>query len=302
MQKSNDKVVNTGLVISSFGNIVALETSKGDVIQCHLRRNQESPVVGDKVEWLKEESQTSVISAVLPRQSVLLRSDSHGNKKPIAANINTIVIVMAPPPIFSEYLIDRYIVAAELLRIPVILIVNKADLLDPVSSNALHHRLSVYQQMTYLSLLTSAITEDGLKELEKFLKNKRVVFVGPSGVGKSSIIAAFCQGQPIRIGSTTSKGVGKHTTAANHLYHLPFGGEVIDSPGVREFNVWPMNQRELLQGFKEFQLLVKQCKFRDCQHLAEPQCAVKQAVNEGKISAKRYESYQTMIKTLCQKV
>lgn len=302
MTKTMDKPIRNpsqsqqGLVISYFGSSVAVETDDGQVFQCHLRRNQELPVVGDRVEWLAEGKEMGVITAILPRRSLLSRGDAHGKVKAIAANLDALVIVMAPPPIFSEHLVDRYLVAAELLAIQPIVVLNKADLLDDAMRQATLDRLMPYQNIPYPVLLSSAIRRDGLQELSQALANKTAVLVGPSGVGKSSIIAGFIQDEKLKIGEVTSKGAGKHTTTATRLYHLPHGTHLIDSPGVREFNLWPVNKQDVLQGFKEFKKVLADCKFRDCQHVAEPGCAVQTAVADGKISPQRYASYQELMK------
>lgn len=284
-----------GLVVSSFGSCVVIETKEGEMIQCSLRRNQDTPVVGDEVEWCVENKTGSILSIQL-RRSLLMRGDQHGKKKILAANIDAILVVMAPLPIISNQLIDCYLIAAELLGIQAMIVLNKMDLLT--DKNEINERLVSYRHMAYPVIFSSAITAHGLDDLALHLKGKRVVLMGPSGVGKSSIIASFCKGKPIRIGDVSSKGIGKHTTTTTQLYHLPFGGEVIDSPGVREFHLWQLSKEDILQGFKEFQDYLGGCKFRDCQHLAEPGCLIKIAVEAGKLSASRYESYQTMIKNL----
>jgi ribosome biogenesis GTPase len=127
------------------------------------------------------------------------------------------------------------------------------------------------------------------------LQDKTSVLVGPSGVGKSSIIANFAK-QDIRVNDVSAKGAGKHTTTATRLYHLPNGGKLVDSPGVRDFALWPVSQSELLQGFKEFNAFLTGCKFRDCVHTVEPGCAVQAAVASGKISPHRFASYQALMK------
>lgn len=289
-----------GLVISYFGNSVAVETTDGQIIPCHLKRNQELPVVGDQVLFKMETEENGVIVDIKTRQSLLSRGHGHGDRRPIAANIDIIAIVMAPPPIFSEYLVDRYLVAAELLHIQPIIVLNKSDLLDEAMRQAVLERLKPYQQIAYPVILSSIVTQSGLQELASYLKAKTAVLVGPSGVGKSSIIAALTKASEmtIRIGDVTPKGAGKHTTTATRLYHLPGeGGHLIDSPGVREFTLWPVSKKEILSGFKELHDYVANCKFRDCLHVIEPGCAVQEAVAHGKISAQRYESYKTLIKT-----
>ena len=298
MQSSNEnnqELPRQGLVISYFGNSVAVEADDGQVFQCHLRRNQELPVVGDRVRWQLEKGDTGTIIEILPRKSQLVRGDSKGKSKVIAANVDVIAIVMAPPPIFSEYLVDRYLVAAELLNIHPVLVLNKVDLLDASTLKSTNERLDTYRQIPYPVILSSIYTQDGLSELSQHLNGKTAVLVGPSGVGKSSIISALAN-LDIRTGDVSAKGAGKHTTTATRLYHLPEGGHLIDSPGVREFNLWQVNKQDVLRGFKEFQQALSGCKFRDCQHLVEPGCAVQEAVAHGKISSNRFMSYQELMK------
>lgn len=320
MQNHNRK--KQGLVISYFGSSVAVlvdnektssRSSKqqqvagkigGDspvVIQCHLRRNQALPVVGDRVtfEYEKEGDQTSgVIIAIEPRRSLLERHDGRpGKMKPIAANIDIIIVVMAPPPIFAEYLIDRYLAAAELLNLRAALVLNKIDLLnDAQSLQMVEVRLQPYRELQYPVILSSIYRQESISKLRDFLRNKTAVLVGPSGVGKSSIIARLAGLDSIRVANVSSKGAGKHTTTATHLYPLPLGGSVIDSPGVREFNLWPVSSEELRRGFKELQSFVGKCKFRDCHHLTEPGCSVQAAVQDGKISRERLANYHLLCK------
>jgi ribosome biogenesis GTPase / thiamine phosphate phosphatase len=299
MQKHNENSharEQHGLVISYFGSSVAVEADDGQVFQCQLHRNQELPVVGDEVLWQLEKGNTGIITVIEPRRSLLSRGEGHGKIKPIAANIDTILIVMAPPPIFSEYLVDRYLVAAELLKIKPILVLNKIDLLNDTTEQAAYDRLELYRRIPYEVVLSSIYRENGLRHLADGLKGKTGVLAGPSGVGKSSIIAALGNTEQIRIGDVSSKGGGKHTTTATRLYHLPQGGHLIDSPGVREFTLWPVNEQEVLCGFHEFQPFVGSCKFRDCKHLVEPGCAVQAAVASGKINQLRFASYQALMK------
>lgn len=298
MQKNSQKNhsnENQGLVISYFGNSVAVEDYDGQVFQCHLRRNQELPVVGDYVNWQLEKGETGVITGIQTRRSILARADGRGKMKPIAANIDVILIVMAPSPIFSEYLVDRYLIAAELLGIQPVIVLNKVDLLNDTTRNAALLQMKPYQSIPYPVILSSMITREGLNEFTTYLKDKTAVLVGPSGVGKSSIISVLSQ-IDIRVGEVTTKGAGKHTTTATRLYHLPQGGHLIDSPGVREFNLWSVTKKEILQGFREFSPYVSGCKFRDCLHTAEPDCAVRNAAMDGRISAERFASYQAFIK------
>jgi len=297
MQNTLDNAANTpqtGLVVSYFGKTVEIEAQNGDVLTCHLRRNQPIPVVGDQVEFKQEGHEAGVILRTLPRRSILARGNAHGTLKPIAANVDNLVIVMAPSPIFSKELVDRYIVAAEVLGIEPIIVINKIDLLD---QNAIEHAraiLAVYQSISYKCLLTSTRIAAGEAELLPILANKVSVLVGPSGVGKSSITSKLVE-QAIRVKQVSAKGIGRHTTTASRLYHLPHGGDLIDSPGVRDFQLWPVTRQEVLKGFREFQPFLTGCKFRDCQHIVEPGCMLLAALKDGKIDPIRFEHFKAMI-------
>lgn len=294
--QTKDETTQHGLVISYFGNSVAVEADDGQVFQCHLHRNQDLPIVGDHVKWQLDQGATGTITSIEPRKSMLARGDARGKMKPIAANIDAILIVMSPPPIFTEYLVDRYIMAAELLHIQPIIVMNKADLLDEKAKIEAHELLDIYKNIGYSVVFTSIYIENGLADLKHVLANRSAVLVGPSGVGKSSIIAALSEGESIRVGEVSAKGTGKHTTTATRLYHLPSGGTLIDSPGVREFNLWPVTKQQVLDSFREFEDYRGDCKFRNCAHLVEPGCAVQEAVQTNKISAKRYSNYQALLK------
>lgn len=298
MQKTvnEDNNLSVGLVIAYFGSSVAVEAADGQVFQCHLKRNQTLPVVGDRVTFkIDANGDQGTVVSVEPRSSQLGRGDGRGNMKVIAANVDNIIIVMAPPPIFSEYLIDRYMVAAELLQIAPILVINKCDLMNEKQMADLKARLACYEAIPYTVICTSVKTGVGMETLLQQFQHKASVLVGPSGVGKSSIIGAIGKHDDIRIGAVSEKGSGKHTTTATRLYHLPTGGKLIDSPGVREFNLWPIPKADVIKGFKEFNV-IRGCRFNDCQHGVEPGCAVQTALADGKISSERYVSYQTLLK------
>lgn len=301
MQKQNETPIEQkpGLVISYFGNSVAVEALDGQVFQCHLRRNQELPVVGDQVIWspgIGDGSQAGVILSIKPRKTVLLRGDKRGQMKPLAANVDNLLIVMAPSPIFSTYLVDRYLVAAALLKIKPVIVLHKEDLLNEAAHKEAEKQLDSYAKISYPIIFSSIYHKPALAHLSDILKGHTSVLVGPSGVGKSSIIAALGSREPIRIGDVSAKGSGKHTTTATRLYRLPGGGNLIDSPGVREFNLWPITKAQVLAGFPEFVPYLGTCRFRDCQHVAEPGCSVQKAVTDDKISAQRYQSYLTLMK------
>ncbi|HTM64343.1 MAG TPA: ribosome small subunit-dependent GTPase A [Gammaproteobacteria bacterium] len=296
-QEKSHAPLQIGLVISYYGSTVSVETADGGIIPCHLRRNQELPVVGDEVEWRPEAGgDNGIVAGILPRRSMLARADARGKMKPIAANIDVLVIVMPPPPAFSVQLVDRYLVASELLNIQAALVVNKVDLMSESDLKVLDELVQPYQGVPYPVILSSIISEKGLNDLDKFLSGRRGVLVGPSGAGKSSLIAALGSEEDVKVGEVAATGAGKHTTTATRLYHLRDGGALIDSPGVRDFNLWPVTGAEVLKGFKEFKQYMSGCRFRDCTHAVEPGCAVQQAVMDGRIHPERFKSYQELLK------
>jgi ribosome biogenesis GTPase len=288
-----------GLIVVHFGSHIELEDAAGNIFRCYLRKNLAPLITGDRVLWRLEPNNTVVIVRALPRKSLLARPENNSKTKLIAANVDVLVIVAASTPIFSEQLIDRYIVAAENVKIRPIILLNKIDLLDEKTLAALKKRLAIYETMGYLVIAASIYLEDGLKQLGEFLKNKTAMLVGASGVGKSSILATFTQHATIAINVVSAAtGFGKHTTTMTRLYHLAQGGNLIDSPGVREFGLWNLRPQEILQGFIDFHPFLGQCKFRDCQHQKEPGCALQQAVINKKINLERWESYNKIIHSL----
>lgn len=289
-----DGTEREGLVIAYFGAHAEIEDEFGKIIYCHVRKNLENIITGDRVLWQMEQDSSGVIVGLLPRTSLLAHPGKHGKTKPVAANIDAIIIVTAPAT-FSEHLLDRYLIAAENLKIPPLILLNKSDLLNDQNRDDFNARLDVYKKIGYPVIYSSVLTRHGLSDLEHFLRNKTCVLVGTSGVGKSSIISSFVPEQNVAIGETSAKGIGKHTTTATRLYHLPHNGKLIDSPGVREFGLWNATPQELMNGFIEFKKYFGHCKFRDCNHWKEPGCALKQAVDDKEISLSRLENYRKMI-------
>lgn len=287
-----------GLLIAHFGASAEVEDSSGTIFHCHLKKNQDPVITGDYVYWRLEADNAGVVVGHKPRKSLLSRPENQKKTKLIAANIDAMIIVSAPPPILSEYLIDRYLIAAENLKITPVILLNKNDLLDQSNYDDVTNRLNIYKNIGYQVIYSNIFSPDGLKQINDFLHNKTCVLVGTSGVGKSSIISRFVPEEAIKIGDTSEAGLGKHTTTVTRLYHLPHGGSLIDSPGIREFGLWNMDKKDVLKGFREFTPFLTQCKFRDCQHHKEPGCALQKAITENKIHASRFASYQEIIKNL----
>jgi ribosome biogenesis GTPase len=280
-----------GLVIANFGASLELETAQGTPVRCQLRQNLPLVVVGDRVVW-QAAGEGGVVTALQERRSQLARPDAQGELRPVAANLDQILVVAAPAPVYSADLINQYLAAAELTGIAPLLVFNKIDLIDEHNRDAVDTLLATYRDIGYPVLTASTKQQHGLDALIEQLKGKTSVFVGQSGVGKSSLVQSLLPAEAISVGELSAQsGLGQHTTSTARLYHLPSGGHIIDSPGVREFRLWRMSRQALAEGFVEFRPYLGHCKFRDCSHQHEPGCALREAMASGNISARRLQSY-----------
>lgn len=291
-----------GLVISHFGqqlDIEALEGERaGDIFRCHQRTNLAPLVAGDRVIW-QEGEPYGVVVANQPRSAILNRPSPFGELRPVAANIDTIIIVIAPRPEPFANLIDRYLVAAENIGVLPVILLNKLDLVNEGNSAGLEDLLSIYTKIGYTVLKTSSKSGEGMAALKQMLNRHTSIFVGQSGVGKSALINALLPGVNTLEGSLSeARDKGRHTTTAARLFHLPEGGDLIDSPGIREFGLWHMEAEQLLQGFIEFRPLLGHCRFRDCKHKKEPGCRLQEAVKSGDIDPRRMQSYNQILHSL----
>ncbi len=299
-----------GLVIARHGAHVTVEDESGRLQECVTRKKGAPVVCGDRVLWAPSSSGYCVIERVLPRRSLLSRPDQRGRLKPICANVDQLLIVnaltaqqarnaMAAERLINLDLLDRYLVAAELIEARAVIVVNKIDLAAPASLEALAAALACYEKMDYPLLFTSTISNTGMTALREQLAHHTSVLVGESGAGKSSLIQALLPDLEIRIGAiSAASGKGRHTTTTTTLYHLPGGGDLIDSPGVRDFSLWHIEESELLQGFRDFRPWLGQCRFRNCRHNGEAGCAIAAAAEEGKICRRRLESYRAILASL----
>ncbi|MFT5520671.1 MAG: ribosome biogenesis GTPase [Enterobacterales bacterium] len=291
---SNQDNLQQGLVVSRFGNQVEIEDTEGNIFRCHIRRALQDIVSGDKVLWQEEFSSNKkvngVVTNILERHSVLQRLIRYEGLKSVAANLDRVFVVAAPEPAFSNRILDRYLVAIELANIEVVILLNKSDRLDDYPD--LLNTLKIYSDMGYTVIPVSAYNQQGFDELKIALAQHTSVFVGQSGVGKSSLVNALLPGVETSVSELSeTSGLGTHTTTVSKLYHLPSGGQLIDSPGIREFALGHIDKPELENGFREFHDLLGYCKFRNCRHVSEPGCAVLLAAKNGEISALRLKSY-----------
>ena len=260
-----------------------------------MRGRQLQPLVGDRVDIVALEDGTWVVTAIADRKTLLQRINARGRAEGLAANVSLLAIVVAPEPTPDWRLVDRYLVAAELAGCRGLVVWNKADL-SPVSSS---QDADILANIGYSVVESSAKTATGLTALKRILAGELGVLVGQSGVGKSSLMNALVGQAAHTVGALSDKStLGRHTTTATRLYHLPDGGELIDSPGVRRFAPYLENDGSLDWAFTEFRSWLGHCRYDNCAHIAEPGCQVKQAVATGTIARSRYDSYLDMRDTL----
>jgi len=286
-----------GRVIAHFGLNVEVVDSQERRFRCAIRKTApEEPVCGDRVIWRRANASQGVIIGVLERQSVLRRPTAFQRLQTIAANVESIFIV-TPATAPNPGLLDRYLVAAEAARIQAAIVINKIDRVPTPNTLAASH--NHYEQMGYAVYPVSATQGTGLATLEKALSGRLSVFVGQSGVGKSALIGNWITAERLKIGEIhEASGQGRHTTTTTRLYPLPGGGSLIDSPGVREFGLHGVHAASIANHYRDIAPHLNGCRFSNCSHQHEPNCAVRTAVIEGKIHPSRLESLFRILSTL----
>lgn len=297
--ENSAKTLYVGLVIGHRGKGLVVETQNENGMLCHTRRRLEPVAVGDRVVLKEEAGNTAVVEQILPRHSLLLRPGTRNKQRLFAANVDTMCIVSASEPIPDFLLTDQCIVVCEHNGITPLLIFNKIDMLTDQQLASFEKDFRIYIDIGYQIVKTSTINCCGIKELESVLNHHISVLTGQSGVGKSSLTSALLPQREIRIGSLSeASGSGKHTTTSATLYHLPSGGDLIDSPGLSVFGLFGISQPELAWGYREFRQHIPQCHFNDCKHHQDKGCAVIKAVVAGEISSKRYQRYLKLLEKM----
>jgi len=277
-----------GLVVAHWGKGYAVEDAQG-IFLCQAKRHLDALAVGDRVNWEPAGDRQGRIVAIQPRKSLLARPAHNGRLRPVAANLDQVLVVIAPQPPCDFLLVDQYLVVCTHHALTPLLVLNKCDLTEDAT---LTQQLPIYARLGYPILRVSAHHGTGLDALKQQLTQRCSILTGQSGVGKSSLTHALLPEKTLRINSLSQhSGRGRHTTTTATLYPLPDGGQLIDSPGVSIFGLAGIDEQLLAHGFREFQPFIAQCQFNDCRHTHDKGCAVRAAVDAGAIDAERYARY-----------
>lgn len=296
-----------GLVIRNTGSWYTVKTDDGSLIECKIKGNfrlkgirSTNPVaVGDRVNIVRNVEGTAFITDIGDRSNYIIRKSPNLSKQShiIAANIDqTFLIVTVNHPQTSTTFIDRFLASAEAYRIPVILVFNKIDILSPEDVEYQKMMVHLYETIGYECLSVSAFDNSIIECFRPLLENKITLFSGNSGVGKSTLLNTLIPGLNLRTSEISeAHDTGMHTTTFSEMLPLPYGGWVIDTPGIKGFGTFDMEPEEICGYFKEIFKYSKDCRFRNCTHTHEPGCAVRKAVEEHYISESRYNSYLSML-------
>lgn len=296
-----------GLVVKSTGSWYDVRTDKGDIVPCRLRgqfrikgiKNTNPVVVGDQVSFLVEQDGNGYITDIEQRKNYIDRKSTKLSKIShlIAANIDmAFLVVTLKKPYTSLGFIDRFLLTAEGFRIPSCLVFNKMDLYDEAELAMVKEVEDIYRSVGYQTLRTSTVTGEGIKELYALMSGKVSLFSGHSGVGKSALVNCIDPTLQVKIGEISDfHKKGKHTTTFAQMYPLQNGGYIIDTPGLKEFGLIQYSKEEIRDYFPEIRQYNNSCRFDNCLHVHEPDCAVIKAVEAGKIPASRYANYLALL-------
>jgi ribosome biogenesis GTPase len=282
----------TGTVLASFGRGVLVQTNEG-LLRCGLKGRKLRVVCGDRVVWgYPPSADGPSVESIEPRRNLIERIDLRGRAEPVAANIDKLAIVAAPQPATDWFLVDRYWAGAVLKDLVALIIVNKKDL----GTEAIEPQLVEYRKLNLTCIEVSCQSGEGIADLERLLTGSVSMLVGQSGVGKSSLVNALVPEAAAQTAELTRDAEGRHTTTTARWYQLDPASAIIDAPGVRDFAPPAHLVRAAERGFVEIHERSVQCRFKDCRHMEEPGCAVRTAVINQQISARRYESYRRLFR------
>lgn len=287
-------------VIAAYGRHLKLRDAQGRVHDARPFGRRVQAICGDRVRCEEDLAHGEIhVLEVLPRRTELARATLRGEAEAVAANLTLLVAVMAPQPKPDPFIIDRYLCAASSAGIAALIVLNKADLAasearSDQAPSSLATMLQGFASAGYATLACSAQSGAGIAELAARLAGETSVFVGQSGVGKSSLISRLAPGIDLATGELDGDAEGRHTTTHSSLHDLPGGGALIDSPGVRDFAPAIDSLEPASLGFPEVDRLAPGCRFMDCRHLREPGCAVRTAAETGAFDGRRYESYRRL--------
>jgi ribosome biogenesis GTPase / thiamine phosphate phosphatase len=282
----------TGIVLASYGRGALVQAAQG-IVRCGLLGRKLRVVCGDQVTWgYPPSADGPSVESIAPRRNLIERIDARGRPEPVAANIDRLAIVIAPQPTPDWFLMDRYWAGAAMKDLDAVLIVNKSDLgLDEIQS-----QLQEYRKLNLTCLEISCQTGGGIEAVRAEFSGRIIMLVGQSGVGKSSLVNALAPQAAALTAELTRDAEGRHTTTTARLYQWAPQAALIDAPGVRDFAPPASLMRAAERGFVEIHERSVNCRFKDCRHMEEPGCAVRTAVLNQQISARRYESYRRLFR------
>jgi ribosome biogenesis GTPase len=279
-------------IIAVYGRDLLVRDASGAALRARPRGRKMDLVCGDDVICERDDAHDEImVVQAKPRKTALYRSNLRGVAEALMANVSQLFVVLAPKPAPDLFVVDRYVAAATSGNITATLVLNKHDL--PIDDE-LREGLAAYATAGYRTITCSARAEEGMDALIDASAHQVAALVGQSGVGKSSLVRRLIPLSEAAVGELDREDEGRHTTTASRMFDLPLGGHLIDSPGVRDFApaIDALDARTL--GFAEVARLAPGCRFQDCQHIKEPQCAVRNAVDAGTLSARRFESYKRL--------
>ena len=286
-----DSSKNIGKITSVFGKTGIVEPTGGGRLNFLVKSQKLKPVVGDNVHWNKQSDGTIVVTKIIEPNNQLERLNQYGRQQIIASNITQILLITAPLPKPNFLLIDKFILISELMECDLSIILNKIDLVEKSDS-----QFQLYQQLDYTVIKISAKKKINLNPLFNLLNQQTTVLVGQSGVGKSTIINLLIPKDKIKTEALSNKNQkGKHTTSASTMHAVEDKGYLIDTPGIENLNPKILAIKEIETGFREISSLSCECRYRDCIHINEPNCAVNQALRKNEIATQRYSNYKKLV-------